>query len=105
MDYSGVRFPVKARDYNRIEKQNHTRVNVFGYDNGQASPIYISKEKYEMELDLLLIQEHYVLIKDFNRFMYNKTKHKERKHFCKYCLQNFTNEGILERSTKGDVGL
>ena len=32
-------------------------------------------------------EQHYVLIKDFNKFMYNQTKHKERKHFCLYCLQ------------------
>ena len=27
--------------------------------------------------------------------MYNKTKHKEKKQFCTYCLQNFTTEQIL----------
>ena len=36
-----------------------------------------------------------MLIKDFNRMMYNKTKHKEKKHFCMYCLQNFSTEQIL----------
>ena len=50
-------------------------------------------------MNLLLITEdenkHYVLIKDFNRMMYNKTKHREKKHFCMYCLQNFTTEQIL----------
>ena len=38
---------------------------------------------------------HYVLIKDFNRFMYNQTKHKDRKHFCMHCLQCFSSERIL----------
>ena len=42
-------------------------------------------------LNLLLItkgkEQHYVLIKDLNKFMYNQTKYKERKHFCMYCLQ------------------
>ena len=50
-------------------------------------------------MDLLLITEnknkHYVLIKDFNKFMYNQTKHKERKHFCMYCLQCFSSEKVL----------
>ena len=27
--------------------------------------------------------------------MYNKTKHKERKHFCMHCLQCFSNKEIL----------
>ena len=52
-----------------------------------------------MEMNLLLITEdkkkHYVLIKDFNRFMYNKTKHEHRKHFCMHCLQCFSSESVL----------
>ena len=36
-----------------------------------------------------------MLIKDFNRMMHNKTKHKEKKHFCMYCLQNFSQLQIL----------
>ena len=50
-------------------------------------------------MNLLLITEdenkHYVLIKDFNTFMFNKTKHKERKHFCMHCLQCFSSERVL----------
>ena len=41
-------------------------------------------------MDLLLItvknKPHYVYIKAFNRYMCNKTKNKNKKHFCKYCL-------------------
>ena len=39
--------------------------------------------------------KHYVLIKDFNKFMYNQTKHKKRKHFCMHCLQCFISEQVL----------
>ena len=38
---------------------------------------------------------HYCLLKDFNKFMYNQTKHKGRKHFCMYCLQCFSSERVL----------
>ena len=38
---------------------------------------------------------HTVYIKDFNRFMFNKTKCKNKKHFCRYCLQRFSSEKIL----------
>ena len=38
-------------------------------------------------MDLLLITDvdklHYVYIKDFNRFMFQKTKTKNQKHFCR----------------------
>ena len=37
-------------------------------------------------LDLLLINNHYVVIKDFNRSVFNKTKSKNKKWFCKSCL-------------------
>ena len=99
LDYSGIEFPVTTKHYNKIETQNNVRINVFGYENKKPYPVYVSKEKYENCMNLLLIRDneknHYVLIKDFNRFMYNQTKHKSKKHFCLFCLQNFTSEEIL----------
>ena len=47
---------------------------------------------------LLLInndQSHYVYIKDFNMFMFHKTKNKNKKWFCKSCLQCFSSENVL----------
>ena len=79
--------------------QNSIRINVFGYENGQKFPSHISKETFKDQMNLLLItkdeKKHYVFIKDFNSFMYNQSKHKERKHFCMYCLQCFSSETIL----------
>ena len=99
LDYSGVEFPIAVKHYNRIEKQNSVNINVFGYENKQPYPIYVSKEKYEDHMELLLVTEkenkHYVLIKDFNRFMYSQTKHEHRKHFCMHCLQCFSSERVL----------
>ena len=99
LDYTGIVFPVTTKQYNKIEKQNEININVFGYENKQKYPIYVSKERYEDCMNLLLITEnenkHYVLIKDFNKYMYDITKHKERKHFCMYCLQHFTSERVL----------
>ena len=63
------------------------------------SPFTSPKETFKDQMNLLLItkdeKKHYVLIKDFNVFMYNQSKHKERKHFCMYCLQCFSSERIL----------
>ena len=61
----------------------------------------VSKKCFEEKhIDLLLIEEkekrHYVLIKDFNTFMYNHTLHCRKKHFCCYCLQAFGTEEILK---------
>ena len=99
LDYSNIDFPVNIKHYNKIEKQNSININVFGYENKEPYPIYVSKEKYEDHMELLLVMKdenkHYVLIKDFSKFMYNQTKHKERKHFCIYCLQCFSSERVL----------
>ena len=104
LDYTNIEFPVSQRQYNKIEKQNDIRINVFGYEKGQPYPIHISKEELENQMNLLLItkdeKKHYFLIKDFNSFMYNQSKHKERKHFCMHCLQCFSSERILANHAK-----
>ena len=50
-------------------------------------------------MDLLLLidneKSYYVYIKDFNRFMFHRTKNKNKKWFCKSCLQCFSSENIL----------
>ena len=118
LDYSGIEFPIEVKHYNRIEKQNSININVFGYENKQPYPIYISKENNKDSMNLLMISRcddehmpmvdvdekrksiqndsrHYVLIKDFNKFMYNETNHKDRKHFCMRCLQYFSSKRVL----------
>ena len=99
LNYDGIDFPISQKHYNKVEKQNSIRINVFGYEDGQPFPIHISKEMFKDQMNLLLItkdeKKHCVLIKDFNAFMYKKSKHKERKHFCMYCLQCFSSERIL----------
>ena len=47
---------------------------------------------------LLLIDDgksHYVYIKDFNRFMFHRTKNENKKWFCKSCLQCFSSKSVL----------
>ena len=39
-------------------------------------------------------------MKDFNTLMYDHNFHRERKHFCGYCLQNFSTEEILKCHVK-----
>ena len=50
-------------------------------------------------MDLLLVTDgdksHYVYIKDFDRFMFHKTKNKNKKYFCKSCLRCFSSKLVL----------
>ena len=99
LNCDGIEFPVDEKDFNKIEAQNNISINVFGYENKLVLPIYISNQKFKDSMDLLLLIEdnrlHYVYIKDFNRFMFHKTKNKNKKWFCKNCLQCFSSENIL----------
>ena len=50
-------------------------------------------------MDLLLViyesKSYYVYIKEFGRFMFLKTKNKNKKYFCKSCLQCFSSKNVL----------
>ena len=83
LNYDGIEFPVKEKDFNKIEVKNNICINVFGYENELVFPIYVSDQKFEDSMDLLLLidddKSHYVYIKDFDRFMFHKTKNKNKK--------------------------
>ena len=108
LDFSGITFPVTINQINRIEKQNKININLFGYDTVKKAvfPIYPSEESYDDHLNLLYLEgknelgeetTHYVYIKDFNRLMFNFTKHKGKKHFCMRCLQCFYSKESLAK--------
>ena len=99
VDFTGIEFPVSIKDIPKIEKMNNISINVFGFEVNSTFPIFISENQTGNSLNLLLISKdekrHFVYIKDFNRFMYNKTKHNCKKHFCIHCLQCFSTKEIL----------
>ena len=109
LDYSNIEFPVTVKQINKIEKQNNIRINLFGYEEKQKFPIYISQEKFQDHLELLLINKdkknHYVLVKNFNKFMFDQTKHNCKKHFCMYCLQCFSREDVLAEHVKNCLSI
>ena len=94
LNYEANEFPVPEKDFKKIEVQNNICINVLGYENKLVYPIFISKQTFEHSIDLLLLIEngksYYVYIKDFNTFMFHKTKNKNKKWFCKSCLQCFS---------------
>ena len=72
---------------------------MFGYENKLVFPVYISDQTFKSSIDLLLLinddQSHYVYIKDFNTFMFHKTKNENKKWFCKSCWHFFSSENVL----------
>ena len=82
LNYDGIEFPVqKKKNFSNTEKKNNICINVFGYENELVFPIYFSDQKFKDSKDLLFLiddndKSHYVYIKDFNRFMFHRTKKK-----------------------------
>ena len=73
---------------------------MFVYENDLVFPVYISDQTFKSSIDLLLLinddQSHYVYIKDFNTFMFHKTKKTKKVFYSVYsCLQCFSNENVL----------
>ena len=90
--------------FSKLETKNNICINAFCYENKLISPIYISDQEFENSMDLLLLidenKSHYVYIKDFDRFMFHKTKSKNKKYFCKSCLQCFSSKNVLTEHKK-----
>ena len=99
LNYDETEFPLQEKDCNKIEVNNNIYINMSGYENGIVFPIYISDQKNEDSMDLLLLidddKSHYMYIKDFHRFMFHQTKNKNKKWFCKSCLLCFSSESVL----------
>ena len=99
LNYDGIEFPVQEKDFNKIEIKNDICINVFGYEIKLIFLIYISDQKFEDSMDLLILidndKSHYVYIKDFDRFLFRKAKNINKNWFCKSCLQCFNSENVL----------
>ena len=77
-NFDGIEFPVKTSEISRFEKLNNKKINVFECNTkGEKSPVYLSGEPWKAT-DLLLYNEHYSLIKNFNRLNASITKHQLR---------------------------
>ena len=83
LNYDEIKFPVVEKDFKEIEVQNNIFINVFWYENKLVFPIYVSHQTIKSSIDLLLLinndKSHYVYIKDFNTFMFHRTKNENKK--------------------------
>ena len=99
LDYDRIEFPVQEKDFSKIKVKNNIWINVFGYENELVFPIYVPDKKFEDSMDLLLLiddnKSHYMYIKHFNRFIFHKTKNKNKKWFYRSCLQCFSSKSLL----------
>ena len=74
-------------DFSKIETKNNICTNVFCYENRLVFPIYISDQKFENSIDLLLVidenKSHYVYIKVLTNLCFTKQKIKIKNSFAR----------------------
>ena len=79
-----LNFLCKKKILEKIETRKNICINFLCYENKLTFPIYISDQKFENLMGLLLIidenKSHYLYIKDFDKFMFHKTKNKKTKN-------------------------
>ncbi|CAB4015283.1 Gastrula zinc finger [Paramuricea clavata] len=99
LNFDDIEFPVTIDKIGKFERQNNISVNVFGFED-VLFPIYITKEHFEIHVNLLLYSEgttrHYCLIKDLNKLHYDQNGRKCRMYYCRYCLHGFIREDLLQ---------
>ena len=66
LNYDGIEFPVREKDFSKIEKKNNIYINLFCYENKLTFPIYISDQKFENSMNLLLVVN--VTLRVYQRF-------------------------------------
>ena len=100
MNLKGLSFPTKLSEIPKFEKNNGLTINVFGLFREHGSdyvpfPMYISssfdKDKHLKHVNLLLYENHYMLIRNLGSFV-SPFFWKRSRLFCSKCLISFTNK-------------
>ena len=80
---------VKIQDLSKIEDLLKTNINVYTCDKNLKDkyPLYKSNNKSNKYLDLLLYNNHYMIIKKIDQFFYPNNKNKT--YFCRNCCNTF----------------
>ena len=51
LNYDGVGFRARKKDFSKIERKTNICINVFCYENKLIFPIYVSNQKFENSVD------------------------------------------------------
>jgi len=100
LNMSDIEYPVLLPKMEKFEKQNKISVNVFGFEDGEVFPLYLSKlQNGFKEVDLLYLsneeQSHYCWIKNLDRFLGSTTRYHTKRFYCRRCLHGFVRKDLL----------
>ena len=88
LNYERVGFPVREKDFRKIEKKKNICISVFCYENTLTFLIYVSGQKFKNSMDLLLVidenKSHYVCVsKVLTDLCFTKQRIKTKNTFVK----------------------
>ena len=95
LNQGDIQFPMKIKDIPTFERLNNLNINVFelSANDKSLSPIYVNKNYYDEQIDLLLYENHYCLITNLHNFCKNNEHYN---HLCRRCLNTYDNQSKLE---------
>ena len=106
-EFGGYRYPMETRDIPKFEINERIAVNVYTItETGAIDPIHVSDflpndPNVTMHVDLLLIEKHYVLIRNLSRLVRSQvTSHKTAHFICRRCLTACQTEEVLAKHTE-----
>ena len=77
----------EVQNISKFEKQNPANsINLFGYEEKELFPVYITDQKKKQHVNLLLISKNNTTIINLSRRLAQLTKYKCKKFLCDYCL-------------------
>ena len=91
---------VKIKDLSKIENLLETNIYVYTCDKNLKNrlPVYKSDKCYEKFLDLLLYEEHHMIIINIKRFFYPNEKNKI--YFCRNCCNKMYSQNKFNEHLK-----
>ncbi|VDI63265.1 Hypothetical predicted protein [Mytilus galloprovincialis] len=95
LNLTGFDFPVSLSKVEKFEKQNSLSINVFGWEDGEVFPLYMTKmSNGSNEIDLLYLSNdensYYCWITNLSRFLgHTHNKSHTKLHYCHRYLHGF----------------
>ena len=103
-EFEGYDYPMKPDNIIHFERKERIAVNVYIItDSGAIEPLRISElplndPSVNLRVDLLLVKQHYVLIRNMSRLMRSQVTAHHGEHFvCRRCLHLCTSERVLQK--------
>lgn len=101
LNMKGIEYPMSLMKMEKFEKQNEISVNVFGFEDGEIFPLFLTKlENGYKEVDLLYLsneeKSHFCWIKDLDHFLHSTRKFCNKRFYCRRCLHGFIRQDLLD---------